>query len=175
MISYRRTHVSMSAREVPDSEECIWAFERVTGNTHAHLKAKHDYAIAGWILFPDYDGQKMSVYIEDEKGNRYKKIGFKKSGDIYEFLKGTGRDLKSARKCRFHTGWDAEDSTENTVWYLGLYEKDQADGAKVGESRSERTDLSAKERSNLMGLWTSTIAKRIVNVWKILPLCQYSV
>lgn len=136
MISYRRTYVSMSAREVPDSEECIWAFERVTGNTHAHLKAKHDYAIAGWILFPDYDGQKMSVYIEDEKGNRYKKIGFKKSGDIYEFLKGTGRDLKSARKCRFHTGWDAEDSTENTVWYLGLYEKDQADGAKVGERKA---------------------------------------
>lgn len=136
MISYRRTYVSMSAREVPDSEECIWAFERVTGNTHAHLKAKHDYAIAGWILFPDYDGQKMSVYIEDEKGNRYKKIGFKKSGDIYEFLKGTGRDLKSARKCRFHTGWDAEDSTENTVWYLGLYEKNQADGAKVGERKA---------------------------------------
>ena len=136
MISYRRTYVSMSAREVPDSEECIWAFERVTGNTHAHLKAKHDYAIAGWILFPDYDGQKMSVYIEDEKGNRYKKIGFKKRGDIYEFLKGTGRDLKSARKCRFHTGWDAEDSTENTVWYLGLYEKDQADGAKVGERKA---------------------------------------
>lgn len=78
----------------------------------------------------------MSVYIEDEKGNRYKKIGFKKSGDIYEFLKGTGRDLKSARKCRFHTGWDAEDSTENTVWYLGLYEKDQADGAKVGERKA---------------------------------------
>ena len=136
MISYRRTHISMSAREVPDSEECIWASERVTGNTHAHLKAKHDYAIAGWILFPDYDGQKMSVYIEDEKGNRYKRIRFKSSEDVYEFLKGTGRDLKSARKCRFHTGWDAEDSTENTVWYLGLYEKDQADSAKVGERKA---------------------------------------
>lgn len=132
MISYRRTHVSMSAREVPDSEECIWAFERVTGNTHAHLKAKHDYAIAGWIVFPDYDGQKMSVYIEDEKGNRYKKLKFRRSEDVYESLKGTGRDLKSARKCRFHTGWDIEDDTEDIVFYLGLY-KEQADGAKEGE------------------------------------------
>lgn len=135
MVSYRRTHARAYAKEIPDSEECIWAFERVTGNMNAHLKAKHDYTIAGWIVFPEYDGQDLSVYVEDEKGNRYKKMRFKRSEDVYESLKGAGQVWESAKKCRFQIGWDAEDGAEDTVWYLGVYDEKQEDGAGEPKAR----------------------------------------
>lgn len=135
MVSYRRTHVRAYAREIPDSEECIWAFERVTRNTNAHLKPKHDYAIAGWIVFPEYDGQNLSVYVEDEKGKRYKKMRFRRSEDVYESLKGAGQVWESAKRCRFQIGWDAEDSAEDTVWYLGLYDEKQKSGTGEPKAR----------------------------------------
>lgn len=145
MVSCKKTYVRASAREVPDSEECIWAFERVTGNTNAHLKAKHDYALAGWVVFPDYDGQKMSVYVEDEAGNRYKELRFRESEDVHEFLKGAGRELESAKKCRFNTYWDTEDGQEGTAWYLGLYEgRPEKGGARAARVQIGKNGFSGE-------------------------------
>lgn len=143
MITCRRTRVRTYTEEIEGAESSVWSFERITGNWNAHLKLRHDHVIAGWIVFPEYDGQKLNVYVEDEKGNRYQKVRFTQSVDVYDVQKNKGIDLKSAKECRFDTGWD-EGAAGDAVWYLGVYDAGQqvsgkaAVGQKIGRIRIEK-------------------------------------
>lgn len=130
MISCKKTHVRSYTREIEGTEAGIRVFELVTRGRNAHLRLRHDYEIIGWIVFPEYDGQELNVYVEDEKGNRYQKVRFIESEDVYEAQKNKGIDLESAKECRFDTGWD-EGSADNDVWYLGVYDAGQQDGGKA--------------------------------------------
>lgn len=141
MVSCTNTSASTFTEEIKGAKASIWLFERITGDRNAHLKLEHDYEIAGWIVFPEYDGQNLNVYVEDEKGSRYQKMRFKESMDVYERQKSLGIELESAKKCHFDTVWEAKESAGDTAWYLGVYDTGQPDkgsaaaGQKLGRVR----------------------------------------
>lgn len=121
MASNRKTSARLYSTENKKTEASVKAFERIARNANVPHSHKHDYAIQGWIVFPEYEGQKLNVYVEDETGKRYKKLRFKESEDVYTYLKDEHPGLESARKCHFRTGWDIEDKYTDTSWYLVAY------------------------------------------------------
>lgn len=121
MASNRKTSARLYSAENRKTEASVKAFERISRNANVPHSHKHDYAIQGWIVFPEYEGQKLNVYVEDENGKRYKKLKFKQSEDVYTYLKDEYPELESARKCHFRTGWDIADKYTDTSWYLVAY------------------------------------------------------
>lgn len=148
MASYRKTSARLYSAENKKTEASVKAFERIARNANVPHSHKHDYAIEGWIVFPEYEGQKLNVYVEDEDGRRYKKLKFKKSEDVYTYLKDEYPELESARKCHFRTGWNIEDGKKDTSWYLGVYLADTAVGGKKQRAKSSLD----KEREQEAGL-----------------------
>lgn len=146
MASYKKTRARAFVRK---KYECDYQdFEQLTRNKAASFRHKHDHYIAGWILFPEYDGKEKQVYVEDEEGNKYKELEFEQSDDVYEYLKKKGSVLKDARNCHFKESWDVEEGKNDTLWYLALYEN----GERVAKVLVEREGFSGDGKVKYTGL-----------------------
>ncbi len=139
MASNRKTSARLYSAQNRKTEASVKAFERIARNANVPHSHKHDYAIQGWIVFPEYGGQKLNVYVEDESGKRYKKLKFKQSEDVYTYLKDEYPELESAKRCHFRTGWDIEDGKTDTSWYLCAYLPQPFDGK---EQKAETSTVS---------------------------------
>lgn len=154
MASNRKTSARLYSAESKKTEASVKAFERIARNANVPHSHKHDYAIEGWIVFPEYEGQKLNVYVEDESGKRYKKLKFKQSEDVYTYLKDEHPELESARKCHFRTGWNIGDGKTDTPWYLAAYVADTSSAGKgweAGTSPVNKRQMAAETSSENEG------------------------
>ncbi len=121
MISFQEAYarVFSSGKKNAGVEE----FEQLTRNSAVYDNQKHDYAITGWILFPEYHRKDLEIYVEDKAGKQYKKLNFIKSMDVYQKLQGTKYETEDAKHCRFQVEWNAEEykGKEDISWYLAAY------------------------------------------------------
>lgn len=119
MTSYRKTRARIISRKkrVANNQE----FVQLTRTREAYYRQKYDYWLEGWIVFPEYEGKHLDVYVEDKEGNQYRKLKFRESGDVYGFLKGKNTILKSAKRCRLKEGWDIQDTDTKMSFYLAVY------------------------------------------------------
>lgn len=119
MTSYKGTRVRGISRK--EKVSGVQAFEQITRNREAYYRQKNDYYLEGWIVFPEYDGKELEMYVEDKEGNQYKKLEFKESEDVYGYLQGQDTILESARNCRFREGWDVHNDNTEMSFYLTVY------------------------------------------------------
>lgn len=146
MASYQRTRARAFVRK---KYECDYQdFEQLTRDKAASFRHKHDHYIAGWILFPEYDGKEKQVYLEDEDGNQYKQLEFEQSDDVYEYLEQKGSVLKDAGNCHFKESWDVEEGKKDALWYLALYEN----GQRVGRILVNRDGFTGDGKVEFNGL-----------------------
>lgn len=132
MVSCRKTSARLFYVKSNETEGSIRQFEQITRNKNVYHSCRHDYFMKGWLVFPEYDGKKLNVYLEDEEGVRYQKVEWDQSVDVYNYLKCKDFDVESARNCRFHIDWDIRE--KDTSFYLGVYAEGQpADGRQVEE------------------------------------------
>lgn len=154
MASCQRTRAKAFVRK---KYECDYQdFEKLTRDKAASFRQKHDHYIAGWILFPEYDGKDKQVYVEDEDGNKYNKVEFEQSDDIYEYLEKKGSVLEDARKCHFKESWDVEEGRKDTDWYLALY----VDEKKITRVRVNRDGYFGDNKVKFTGLLDTYSSKK---------------
>lgn len=132
-VNYMAGYVHANAQVVSsgdDDEIGFLQFEELTRNKAAYEKPKYDLVIKGWIVFPEYDGDKMHVYVEDAEGNQYAEVKFRRSKDVYNYLKDTDYAEGNISMCRFQTGWDRKAGQDDTGWYLAVHQEGK-DTARV--------------------------------------------
>lgn len=138
MASY--AHADAQVMSSGDEDELAFRqFEEITRNKVAYDRLEHDFMAAGWIVFPEYDADKMQVYVEDEKGNQYAQVKFRRSSDVQEYLENTEYAKGNASRCRFRVEWDVKDGQENTQWYLAVHQE----GMETGRVRIEKSGFAA--------------------------------
>jgi hypothetical protein len=152
MASYQRTRARAFVRKRYEGD--YQDFEQLTRNKAASFRHKHDHYIAGWILFPEYDGIEKQIYVEDEEGNRYNELEFEKSDDVYEYLEKEGSALEDARNCHFKESWDVAEGKKDTRWYLSLYVNGQRE-AKILIERGGFTGEGNVKFNGLIDTYTS--------------------
>ena len=78
MTSY--AHADAQVMRSEDEDELSFRqFEELTRNRVAYAKQDYDFVAAGWIVFPEYDADKMQVFVEDAQGNQYTQVKFRRS------------------------------------------------------------------------------------------------
>lgn len=128
-VQYMASYAHADAQVMGSGEEdelSFRQFEELTRNKVAYEEQEYDFVVAGWIVFPGYDADKMQAYVEDAQGNQYAKIIFRRSKDVQEHLKDTEFAGGNASRCRFRTGWNANGGQDNSQWYLAVYEEGKA-------------------------------------------------
>lgn len=143
-VNYMAGYVHADAQVVSsgdDDEIGFRQFEELTRNKAAYEKPKYDFVIEGWIVFPEYDGDKMHVYVEDAEGNQYAEVKFRRSKDVYNHLKDTDYAGGNISMCRFRTGWDRKEGQDDTRWYLAVHQEGK-DTARV-QFKEDGFDMAA--------------------------------
>lgn len=142
MTSYKKTRARIISRKkrVDNNQE----FVQLTRTREAYYRQKYDYWLEGWIVFPEYEGKHLDVYVEDKEGNPYRKLKFRESGDVYGYLEGKNTILKSAKRCRFKEGWDIHNTDTKMAFYLAVYlDKQKVARLPITESGfGENKDIS---------------------------------
>lgn len=126
IVRYMTSYTNANAKiEMIDEKDGIGfrQFEQLTRNKVAYNERKYDFVIEGWIVFPEYDADKMHVYVEDAQGNQYAEVKFKRSGDVYNHLKDTEYKEGNTSRCRFKTGWNNKEGQNVTEWYLAAHQE----------------------------------------------------
>lgn len=134
MTSY--AHADAQVMRSEDEDELSFRqFEELTRNRVAYAKQDYDFVAAGWIVFPEYDADKMQVFVEDAQGNQYTQVKFRRSKDVQEYLANTEYAKGNVSRCRFRTGWDGKEGQENPQWYLAVHQEGK-ESAKVQIQKS---------------------------------------
>lgn len=123
MASYRGTRVRGISRK--ERASGVQAFEQLTRNKEVYYRQEYDFCLEGWIVFPEYDGKELEMYVEDKEGNQYRKLELKESGDVYDHLAAGGTILESAKNCRFSEKWNVHNDDWGGPVYLAVYLKEQ--------------------------------------------------
>lgn len=143
-VNYMAGYVHANAQVVSsgdDDEIGFRQFEELTRNKAVYEKQKYDFIIKGWIVFPEYDSDKMHVYVEDAEGNQYAEVKFRRSEDVYNNLKDTDYAEGNISMCRFQTGWDRKAGQDDTRWYLAVHQEGK-DTARV-QFKEDGFDMAA--------------------------------
>lgn len=93
-------------------------FEILTRERAYYADMDSDYYCVGWILYPQYDLNKLKVYVEDAQGKQLAQIKFTKSRDV----KGNHNQVKGAEKCRFKVKWNYQEQKDEPDFYMAAYE-----------------------------------------------------
>lgn len=154
MTSYKMTRARafIWKKHENDYEE----FEVLTRNKAAAFRHKRDHFIKGWIVFPEYDGVDKTVYLEDEQGNQYRKVKFKESEGVYDYLKDKGIVLEDARKCYFKARWDVKDGLHDEGWYLSVYQN----GERVAKVRVNSNGFHGDGKTKITGILDAYSSKK---------------
>lgn len=128
-----------SGDNIPGSQ----SFEMITNEKVIYDLFEKDYYCVGWVAYPQYDLDKLQVYIEDFQGNQLKQIKFKESEDVkaaYENVKGTD-------KCRFVAEWDYDGEAEEPEFYIVAY----SEGRQVVRARITSLGLQDTTEEECIG------------------------
>lgn len=119
--NYVASHQQMFSDVCEVTEESMigsQGFEILTRERAYYADMETDYYCVGWILYPQYDLNKLKVYVEDAEGKQLAKIEFKKSWDV----RSRHNKIKGAEKCRFKVRWNYNGKEENPDFYIAAYE-----------------------------------------------------
>lgn len=101
----------------PDENGGNLLFERITGDKTVWHESNM-IEMAGWYVA--YEGMEgVTLQAETSDGAVLGTVEFSDSGDIASYLKGQGRNVSGAEKCRFHLKLYVEDKTQPV--YLNAY------------------------------------------------------
>lgn len=101
----------------PDENGGNLLFERITGDKTVWHESNM-IEMAGWYVA--YEGMEgVTLQAETSDGAVLGAVEFSDSGDIASYLKGQGRNVSGAEKCRFHLKLYVEDKTQPV--YLNAY------------------------------------------------------
>lgn len=101
----------------PDENGGDLLFERITGDKTVWHESNM-IEMAGWYVA--YEGMEgVTLQAETSDGAVHEAVEFSDSGDIASYLKGQGRNVSGAEKCRFHLKLYVEDKTQPV--YLNAY------------------------------------------------------
>lgn len=119
--NYVASHRQMFSDVCEVTEESMigsQGFEILTRERAYYANMETDYYCVGWILYPQYDLNKLKVYVEDAQGKQLNELKFKKSRDV----RWKHPEVKGAEKSRFKVTWNYSGQEEKPIFYLAAYE-----------------------------------------------------
>ncbi len=137
----------------PDENGGNLLFERITGDKTVWHESNM-IEMAGWYVA--YEGMEgVTLQAETSDGAVLGTVEFSDSGDIASYLKGQGRNVSGAEKCRFHLKLYVEDKTQPV--YLNAYrDEKRLDTYELGSS----VDGFESENSRLNLDWYWDVPER---------------